>query len=377
MFLVPLNYDRFFKKVFSDLFIAKSFLEDFLAVKIQEIERLPDKHRITDDAAPVEFDFRCKIADRFVMVEMQQWHKQDVVERFYLYHCLNTSLQSEDLPLKRLSFGKDGQTRKIADYGQLQPAITIIWLVHDTLGTQANTLRRSMLPEETLEFIQDDGLWENTADWNDVKTRRDEVLNIVSNNAKGLGFLQRNRLIFALQKNIVHQIHHGKAHPKYARWFSLADKTLNENNDESDFSEFEQEEDFKSVYLKIKKRLSKKGLTLEEEDYLTSEVQVQREIQAGFEGIEKHARREGLEQGMAEGLEKGLQKGLAEGLEKGLQKGETRGALRMILEMRFGAYSESIAQKIARAELHELVDWKNKARRVDSLDELSRQCGWS
>ncbi len=37
MYLAPLNYDRFFKKVFSDIKIAKKFLEDFLGVDIEEI----------------------------------------------------------------------------------------------------------------------------------------------------------------------------------------------------------------------------------------------------------------------------------------------------------------------------------------------------
>ena len=61
MYLVPLNYDRYFKKVFSDLNIAKRFLEDFFEVSIETIELLTIHHKITDDAVAVEFDFRCKI----------------------------------------------------------------------------------------------------------------------------------------------------------------------------------------------------------------------------------------------------------------------------------------------------------------------------
>ena len=38
VYLAPLNYDRFLKKVFSDTSIAKRFLEDFLAIEIQELE---------------------------------------------------------------------------------------------------------------------------------------------------------------------------------------------------------------------------------------------------------------------------------------------------------------------------------------------------
>jgi len=38
MYLAPLNYDRYFKKVFSDTTIAKRFLEDFFDKEIQSIE---------------------------------------------------------------------------------------------------------------------------------------------------------------------------------------------------------------------------------------------------------------------------------------------------------------------------------------------------
>ena len=61
MYLAPLNYDRFFKKVFSHTHIAKAFLEDFLDVRITEITLLENAKYLTDDAARVEVDFRCKI----------------------------------------------------------------------------------------------------------------------------------------------------------------------------------------------------------------------------------------------------------------------------------------------------------------------------
>jgi hypothetical protein len=40
MYLAPLNYDRYFKKVFSDTRIAKRFLEDFFDIEIDELELL-------------------------------------------------------------------------------------------------------------------------------------------------------------------------------------------------------------------------------------------------------------------------------------------------------------------------------------------------
>jgi len=49
MYLAPLNYDRYFKKVFPDTSIAKCFLEDFLNLKIQSTELLSVNHKLTDD----------------------------------------------------------------------------------------------------------------------------------------------------------------------------------------------------------------------------------------------------------------------------------------------------------------------------------------
>jgi hypothetical protein len=98
MYLAPFNYDRFFERVFKHTHIAKRFLEDMLDVEIEEIEPLPRKNKITDDAAFVEFDYRCKIKGNYVIVDMQQWYKQDVVKRFYLYFCNNTSLQLKKNP---------------------------------------------------------------------------------------------------------------------------------------------------------------------------------------------------------------------------------------------------------------------------------------
>lgn len=50
MYLAPLNYDRFFRKVFSHTHIAKAFLEDFLDVKIEEITLLERAHLLTNKA---------------------------------------------------------------------------------------------------------------------------------------------------------------------------------------------------------------------------------------------------------------------------------------------------------------------------------------
>jgi len=126
MYLAPLNYDRFFKKVFGDIETAKAFLEDFLEIKIVELEILDKKKFITDDSIPVEFDYRCKLDNgEYVIIEMQQWYKTDIVRRFYLYHSLSTSLQLEDLgeEVKSIHFSRKVKKEKL--YKDLEPVITL------------------------------------------------------------------------------------------------------------------------------------------------------------------------------------------------------------------------------------------------------------
>ena len=98
MYLAPLNYDRFFKKVFSETKIAKQFIEDFLNIKIKEIKLIQNRYKITDSSKAVEFDFRCLLDDNeHIIINMQQWYRVDVVPRFFTYHALNTSLQLEQI----------------------------------------------------------------------------------------------------------------------------------------------------------------------------------------------------------------------------------------------------------------------------------------
>ena len=125
MYLAPLNYDRFFKKVFSNLKIAKKFLEDFLGVHIEEIVLLDTKHKVTDDAAAVEFDFRCKIKGQHIIIDMQQWYKSDIIKRFYLYHTLNSALQLETMPMKSIKISNE-KKYDTKNYDELEPVMYIL-----------------------------------------------------------------------------------------------------------------------------------------------------------------------------------------------------------------------------------------------------------
>ncbi|MGE5341242.1 MAG: hypothetical protein ACM3SY_07145, partial [Candidatus Omnitrophota bacterium] len=199
MFLAPLNYDRYFKKCFSDPDIAKKFLEDFLDETIEEFEMLNGQHRITDDATLVEFDYRCKIKGAYVIIDMQQWYKRDIGQRFYLYHAINTGLQLEKLPERNLIMDRLTQKlKKVKDYRALEPVLTLIWMVDDTLGFKENYVSYCMTPELVVDFVQNDKLWRKP-DFVELLKTRTSILGVLHNKRKGMPFLSMNRLIFLLQ----------------------------------------------------------------------------------------------------------------------------------------------------------------------------------
>ncbi len=245
MFLAPLNYDRFFKKVFSNLWIAKQFLEDFLGIVIDEIEQLPSKHKITDDAALVEFDFRCKSKGEYFIIDMQQWYKSDVVKRFFFYGSLNSALQLETLPKNEpITVGNKTYDNKV--YDALLPAITLIWMSDDNLKFEEDYVAFAPFPEQAIEFLKNDALWE-TLNKETLDIERKKILTLLNNKAKNLDFLAKNRLIFVFQKNIVKN----KKLLKYFRWFDFAERTRNKNNKEADFEAFKNDEIFMAIMERI------------------------------------------------------------------------------------------------------------------------------
>jgi hypothetical protein len=245
MFLAPLNYDRFFKKVFSNLNIAKKFLEDFLEIEIDEIEFLPSKYKITDEATLVEFDFRCKSKGQYFIVDMQQWYKSDVVKRFFFYSSLNSALQLETLPKKDpIVIGAKTYDNKV--YDALLPSITLIWMSDDSLKFEEDYVAYSIFPEQAIDFIKNDAFWATETKEN-LDIERKKILTLLNNKTKGLDFLSQNRLIFAFQKNIVKN----QKLKKYVRWFIFAEKTRNKDNEEADFDAFKNDETFMAVMERI------------------------------------------------------------------------------------------------------------------------------
>ena len=293
MFLAPLNYDRFFKKVFSDENIAKKFLEDFLEVEIEDFEFLKEKHKITDDAQIVEFDFRCKIKGNYVIIDMQQWYKPDITQRFYVYHAIGTGLQLDKLPTKGIvESEKPKRVREIKDYRKIQPVLTLIWMVDDSLKFDEDFIGFTMTPEIALEFIKNHELWKNKA-IEELVCEREKALKIIENDTKDLDFLPKNRLIFMFQKNIVKN----KKLAKYERWFEFAEKTRNENNIEEDFNEYSNDKLFNEMI----RRLRKEDLTEDDIKYIKSEKSIWEKVNLYEKGNFDLGQKEGKKEGKIEG----------------------------------------------------------------------------
>ena len=313
MFLAPLNYDRFFKKIFSDNKIAKRFLEDFLEIEIETFEMLKEKHYVTDDASYVEFDFRCKIKGAYVIIDMQQWYKRDIGQRFYLSHTLNTGLQLENLPMQQMVLNrKTKKMQKAKDYSALEPVYTLIWMATDALGFSQDYISYIMTPEAVLDFLNNDQLWNNQAIVELLK-EREQVLDVVNNNTKDLDFLPKNRLIFLLQKNIVKN----KTIKKYEKWFKFAEKTRDKNNTESDFREYMSDE----IFCEMMRRLRRDGLTPEDYTYIADED----EFWIGLEKMETIMYEDGKKDGEKIGIRKGKKLGLEEGKKLGINEGKKLG----------------------------------------------------
>ncbi len=247
MYVASLNLDLFFKKVFSNKKVAKKFLEDLLNVKITEIKFLSVENKLTDASIVVKFDFRCKIHGQYVVVEMQQKYKIDVVKRFYLYQCVSTALQLETLqPITNTK--PNGETYTEKNYSGLEPVITLIWMVDDMLGFEEDFIAFTTLPEAAKTFITDTKIWEQPLE--NIVAERNKVVEILENNTKGLDFFTQNRMIYVFQKNIVKN---KRIDLPYYKWFDVANISRNPNNTEEDFSNYKNDKDMAEVINRIRK----------------------------------------------------------------------------------------------------------------------------
>ncbi len=285
MYLAPLNYDRYFRKVFSEISIAKRFLEDFLDVNIQSIEPLNKEYKITDAASAVEFDFRCKIDNNFIIIDMQQWYKTDIMKRFYAYHSVATAIQLENLATAKSH--KIGDTAiDIKNYSIIEPVITVVWLADENLGLKDDFISYIMTPETVSKFLQDNYLWEN-ADMQQLLAARTSELLKINNKTKEIDFLAQNRLIYVFQKNIIKNNKLSKYYP----WFDFAEKTRKKDNKKTDFSEFKKDE----VFSEVIKRLDREKLTNNDEMYI---LEYEKSM-AAMNRVSEESKEEGVRLGKA------------------------------------------------------------------------------
>ncbi len=348
MYLAPLNYDRYFKKVFSDSKIAKRFLEDFFDITIDTIELLSIYHKITDDAVFVEFDFRCKIDKQFVIIDMQQWYKPDVVQRFYTYHCINTALQLENLPLKSVAL-ENGKEQKTKDYSEILPVITFVWMVDDTFGFKNDYVSYTMTPEIVTDFIKNHLLWQNK-DITELLAERELTLAQLNNKTKKIDFLPKNRLIYAFQKNIVKnsQAKNSKYH-KYLDWFEIAEKTKNKLNERSDFLKYTDD----AIFVELIRRLNKDTLTTEDYTYIDNYEQFTERVKRWEKPI--------FEEGLEIGMEKGREEGREEGEKIGVKKKAEITSIKLIKK---GMSNEEISE-ITDLTISEIAEIRNELKNND------------
>ncbi len=174
MYLIPLNLDDPFKRVFDSPHIAQAFIEDMLGVKITSIEKLEKDHKVTNAAALVRFDYRCKINGKYVIIEMQQGYKNDVLKRFYIYHCLGTVLQLETIK-ETVVRDRNGKEHRTRNYVELEPVITIIWMAQDNFGLVVDFIEYNLYPKAFSDFVTDPTLSEMSKEA--LEARRKELFN--------------------------------------------------------------------------------------------------------------------------------------------------------------------------------------------------------
>ncbi len=323
MYLAPLNYDRFFKKVFSDLTIAQAFLSDIFGVPVENIEKLERKNRITDRAMSVEFDFRCEIQGKHVVVEMQQWYKGDIIKRFYLYHSLQSVLQLElllDLAKAKREEKKAKEKEKEKEkteekknsrvnniYSEVNPVLTVVWMVADKLGFDEDSMTFALAPEPVRDFLRSK-LWENPI-IEELQVERKKLIQFLDNDEKGMSFLSENRLIFMFQKNIVKEAEPPEKgeeaqtqKPKtFRKWFEFAELSLNTENTEEEFAKFHSD----PILSEVMRYLEKESLSEEDIRYITEEAKMIENFEVFENSIRQDAMKIGEKKGREEGLEKG------------------------------------------------------------------------
>jgi hypothetical protein len=317
MYLAPLNYDRFFKKVFSSKRIAKQFLEDFFDIKIQKIEITNTAYKITDDAVAVVFDYRCKINGQYIIIDMQQWYKTDVIKRFYVYHTLNTAVQLETL-LPKVVQVSENKKYTTKDYEGILPVYTLIWMADDDLGFKEDFVTFALSPEQVIDFIRNEALWKEK-ELDKILEARKNILTLLDNKTKNLDFLPENKLTLAFQKKIILN----NRYSKYFKWFDIAEKSRNKNNTRKDFALYEKDK----ILMAVMQRIRKDTLMSKDYSYI-------KDLDGSYE--------------------RGVELGIEQGIEKGVEIGESKKTKEIVIVAYLEGFSDAIIAKLTKLPVNEV-----------------------
>jgi hypothetical protein len=198
------------------------------------------------------------------------------------------------LPEKTVAAGSS-QKRDTPDYHYLEPVITLIWMAHDNMGFSDDFVSYILTPEVLAEFIKDTPLWQ-VDNFADLIIQREKVLKVMNNQTRQIGFLSKNKLIYAFQQNIVSN----KKFTKYVKWFQFAEKTRNKDNSKADFTEFEQ----LPIFQEVMKRINRSDLKGEDFQYIDDYEKFQKQFLQHEHSIRNAALEEGLEKGEQIGIQK-------------------------------------------------------------------------
>ncbi|MEI6140622.1 MAG: hypothetical protein WCP85_15240, partial [Mariniphaga sp.] len=137
-------------------------------------------------------------------------------------------------------------------------------------------------------FLRNKNLWreENMLE---LLAERAKCLGIIDNRSMKLDFLQKNKLIYAFQPNIIKN----KKFSKYLPWFELADKTRNKLNEKGWFDEYLKDQ----IFVEIIKRINTDTFVQSDWEYINKNEDF-REKARRFEQVY-------IDEGIELGIEKG------------------------------------------------------------------------
>ena len=127
----------------------------------------------------------------------------------------------------------------------------------------------------------------------ELLAERAKCLGIIDNRTRKLDFLQKNKLIYAFQPNIIRN----KKFTKYLPWFELADKTRNKLNEKGWFDEYLKDQ----IFVEIIKRINTDTFVQSDWEYIDKNEDF-REKAKRFEQVY-------IDEGIEQGIEKGIPQG--------------------------------------------------------------------